>query len=531
MPRFPTYSKLVPGLADAVNLQALRDQLGDFLLQSGFAGSPHDWPYWAEPGEQPAQTAVREVYEETALTARTAFMMALYGDNAADEDRDLRDLCYPFDSKLRISIEEQFSDVWLEGELSNLRAPGSGHLYCTLKDKTSQIRAVLFRSGVVRLRFALQEGLQVIVRGRLTVYGPRGEYQIVIDTIEPRGIGALQLAFQQLKERLAAEGLFDQERKKAIPAFPRTVGVITSLTGAAIRDILAVLRKRWPTIHIIITPVQVQGESAARQIAEALNALNDLRSVDVIIVGRGGGSLEDLWSFNEEVVVRAIAASHVPVVSAVGHEVDATLADFVADLRAPTPSAAAETVVPVLAQTVKRLRELKVRFGQIMLRHCALERRRLNASIRGVTDVRFRLQEAVQRTDDMADRLRETVQYLLTTWREEVREVQRDLSGLNPILTVKQGLATVPQFSKRLEGQMWIIVAQHRHRIHAMLAQLNTLSPLAILERGYSILQTVPAGQILRRATDVEVGQELEAQLASGRLSCTVMRVFDDPSV
>jgi exodeoxyribonuclease VII large subunit len=432
---------------------------------------------------------------------------------------------------LRTSIEERFSDIWLEGELSNLRAPGSGHVYCTLKDKTSQIRAVLFRSSAVRLRFALQEGLQVIVRGRLTVYEPRGEYQIVLDTVEPKGIGALQLAFEQLKERLAAEGLFDQDRKKLIPAFPRTVGVVTSLTGAAIRDILAVLRRRWPTLHILIAPVQVQGESAGRQIAEALNALSDLSFVDVIIVGRGGGSLEDLWSFNEEIVVRAIAASHVPVVSAVGHEIDVTLADFVADLRAPTPSAAAEAVVPVLAEIVERLRELKVRLGQVMLRHCAFERQRLDAGIRGVTDVRFRLQEAAQQTDDMVDRLREMVQQLLTAWRERVHGVQRDLSGLNPIVAIKQGLATVPQFSKRLEGQMGVMLAQHRHRIHATLAQLNTLSPLAILGRGYSILQTVPAGQILHRANDVGVGQELEAQLASGRLSCMVTRVFDDSSV
>jgi exodeoxyribonuclease VII large subunit len=432
---------------------------------------------------------------------------------------------------LRTSIEERFSDIWLEGELSNLRAPGSGHVYCTLKDKTSQIRAVLFRSSAVRLRFALQEGLQVIVRGRLTVYEPRGEYQIVLDTVEPKGIGALQLAFEQLKERLAAEGLFDQDRKKLIPAFPRTVGVVTSLTGAAIRDILAVLRRRWPTLHILIAPVQVQGESAGRQIAEALNALSDLSFVDVIIVGRGGGSLEDLWSFNEEIVVRAIAASHVPVVSAVGHEIDVTLADFVADLRAPTPSAAAEAVVPVLAEIVERLRELKVRLGQVMLRHCAFERQRLDAGIRGVTDVRFRLQEAAQQTDDMVDRLREMVQQLLTAWRERVHGVQRDLSGLNPIVAIKQGLATVPQFSKRLEGQMGVMLAQHRHRIHATLAQLNALSPLAILGRGYSILQTVPAGQILHRANDVGVGQELEAQLASGRLSCMVTRVFDDSSV
>ena len=432
---------------------------------------------------------------------------------------------------LRTSIEEQFSDVYLEGELSNLRAPGSGHVYCTLKDKTSQIRAVLFRSSAVRLRFALQEGMQVIVRGRLTVYESRGEYQIVLDTVDPKGIGALQIAFEQLKERLTAEGLFDQGRKKSIPAFPRTVGVVTSLTGAAIRDILVVLRRRWPTLHIVIAPVQVQGERAGQQIAEALNALNELSFVDVIIVGRGGGSLEDLWSFNEEIVVRAIAASHVPVVSAVGHEVDVTLADFAADLRAPTPSAAAEAVVPVLAEIVERLRELTTRTGQVMFRHCAFERQRLDAAIRGVTDVRFRLQDAAQRTDDMVDRVRELLQRLLTSGRERVHEAQRDLSGLNPVLVIKQGLATIPQLSKRLEGQMEVVLTQHRHRIHATLAQLNILSPLAILERGYSILQTIPAGQILHRASDVEVGQELEAQLASGRLSCTVTRVFDDSSV
>ncbi|RPH81896.1 MAG: exodeoxyribonuclease VII large subunit [Nitrospiraceae bacterium] len=432
---------------------------------------------------------------------------------------------------LRTSIEEQFSDIWLEGELSNLRAPGSGHIYCTLKDKTSQIRAVLFRSSAVRLRFALQEGMHVIVRGRLTVYEPRGEYQIVLDKVEPKGIGALQLAFEQLKERLAAEGLFDQERKKPIPAFPRTVGVVTSLTGAAIRDILAVLRRRWPTLHILIAPVQVQGEGAGRQIAEALADLNDWGSVDVIIVGRGGGSLEDLWSFNEEIVVRAIAASHVPVVSAVGHEIDVTLADFVADLRAPAPSAAAEAVVPVLVEIVERLRELTVRMGQVMLRHCAFERQRLDAGIRGLTDVRVRLQDAAQRTDDLVDQLREMVQQLLTSARKRIHEAQRDLSGLNPLLTITQGLATVPQFSKRLEGQMGVILAQHRQRIHATLAQLNTLSPLAILGRGYSILQTIPSRQILHRASDVEVGQELEAQLARGRLSCKVTRVCDDSIV
>lgn len=371
----------------------------------------------------------------------------------------------------------------------------------------------------------------MIVRGRLTVYEPRGEYQIVLDTVEPKGIGALQIAFEQLKERLTVEGLFDQDKKKPLPPFPQTVGVVTSLTGAAIRDILAVLRRRWPTIHILIAPVQVQGESAGRQIAQALADLNDWGSVDVIIVGRGGGSLEDLWSFNEEIVVRAIAACHVPVVSAVGHEIDVTLADFAADLRAPTPSAAAEAVVPVLAEMVERLRELTVRTRQVMLRHCSFERLRLDAGMRGVMDVRFRLQEAAQRTDDMVDRLCEMVYQLLRSGRERVHEAQHDLFMLNPILTIKQGLATVPHFSKRLESQMGVVLAQHRHRILAMLTQLNTLSPLAILGRGYSILQTVPAGRILRRANDVEVGQEIEAQLTGGRLGCTVTRVYDDSSV
>lgn len=395
----------------------------------------------------------------------------------------------------------------------------------------SQIRAVLFRSSANRLRFGLQEGLHVIVRGRLSVYEPRGEYQIVLDMMEPMGIGALQLAFEQLKERLASEGLFDQDRKKAIPPFPRTVGVVTSLTGAAIRDILAVLRRRWPTVHIVIAPVQVQGEGAGRQIVEALAALNGLGSVDVVIVGRGGGSLEDLWSFNEEIVVRAIAASHIPVVSAVGHEIDVTLADFVADLRAPTPSAAAEAVVPVLADIVERLRELRVRMEQVMLRRCASERRRTDAGVLGLKDVRFRLQEAAQQTDDLMDCLSKMTQRLLRVRREQVHEVQRDLSGLNPILVIKQGLVRIPHLSKRLEGRMCVTMERHRHRVRATLAQLNTLSPLAVLGRGYSILQTVPTGQILHRASDVETGQELEAQLARGRLSCVVTRVLDDSPV
>jgi exodeoxyribonuclease VII large subunit len=434
-------------------------------------------------------------------------------------------------SLVRTSIESAFPDLWLEGEISNLRMPGSGHVYCTLKDESSQIRAVLFRSSALRVRFTLQEGMQVIVRGRLTVYEPRGEYQIVLDAVEPKGIGALQLAFDQLKERLGAEGLFDQSRKKILPAFPRTVGVITSLTGAAIRDILSVLQRRWPTLHVIIAPVQVQGEGAGRQIADALALLNEQGAAEVIIVGRGGGSLEDLWSFNEEVVARAIAASRIPVVSAVGHEVDITLADFAADHRAPTPSAAAEAVVPVLAEVVERLRELTVRMGQAMVRHSLIEHRRLDANVRGLSQIRFRIQEESQRTDETTDRLKILVAQRFVACREVVRDRQRDLAGLSPMLLVKRGLAMVPQFMKRLERQMAVLIEHRRRQIESTVAQLNNLSPLAILGRGYSILSRAQDGAILRRAKDVQAGEEIVARLSQGELNCTVKRVVPDPSV
>jgi exodeoxyribonuclease VII large subunit len=332
---------------------------------------------------------------------------------------------------IRTSIESAFCDLWLEGEVSNLRMPGSGHVYCTLKDDSSQIRAVLFRSSALRLRFTLEEGMRVVVRVRLTVYEPRGEYQIVLDAVEPKGIGALQLAFEQLKERLDAEGLFDESRKKPLPMFPQTVGVVTSPTGAAIRDIFSVLHRRWPTLHIVLVPVPVQGEGAAQQIADAVTLLNEQGAADVIIVGRGGGSLEDLWSFNEEAVVRAIAKSRIPVVSAVGHEIDVTLTDFAADHRAATPSAAAETVVPVLADVVERLHETIVRAGQAMTRYCLFEQRRLDTNITGLAQIRYRIQNESQRIDDATGRLKNLVCQRVIVKRELVWNQQRELAGLN----------------------------------------------------------------------------------------------------
>lgn len=432
---------------------------------------------------------------------------------------------------LRTSIESQFTDLWLEGEVSNLRMPGSGHVYCTLKDEFSQIRAVLFRSSALRLRFALQEGMCIIVRGRLTVYEPRGEYQIVLDSVEPKGIGALQLAFEQLKARLTAEGLFDEAKKVSLPPFPQRVGIVTSPTGAAIRDMLVVLHRRWPTLHVIVVPVPVQGDGAAQQIADAVGWLNEEDLVDVMIVGRGGGSMEDLWSFNEEVVVRAIAASRVPVVSAVGHETDVTLTDFAADRRAATPSAAAETVVQVLAEVVERLRVLTIRTTQTMGRHCMFEQRRLDAQIGKLSEMRLRIRLEWQRTQDTVDRLRTLTSDRLAAGRDLIRERQRELAVLNPVFLVKRSLAMVTFLMQRIERQIFVLADGRRRRMAALAAQLAQLSPLAILGRGYSILSRVRDGAIVRKAADTQLEEEVIARLSQGQLHCTVKRVLPDPLV
>jgi exodeoxyribonuclease VII large subunit len=430
---------------------------------------------------------------------------------------------------LRASIESQFADLWLEGEVSNLRMPGSGHIYCTLKDEFSQIRAVLFRSTAARLKFSLQEGMCLIVRGRLTVYEARGEYQIVLDSVEPKGIGALQLAFEQLRARLAGEGLFDVAKKTPLPLFPARVGIVTSPTGAAIRDMLSVLHRRWPTLHIVVVPVPVQGDGAAQHIANAVAWLNEEDLVDVMIVGRGGGSLEDLWSFNEEVLVRAVAASRIPVISAVGHETDVTLTDFAADRRAATPSAAAETVVPVRSDVVERLRVLALRNAQLMGRQCVFEQRRLHIHIGRLAEIRFRIRHEWQRTLLAADRLRTLTCDRLAESRDVVRDRQRELAGLNPVFLVKRTLALMSFLVQRLERQIMVLADGRRRRLTAIAAQLGQLSPLAILGRGYSILSRARDGAILRKAADAQLEEEIIARLSQGQLRCTVKRVLPDP--
>lgn len=430
---------------------------------------------------------------------------------------------------VRERLEAEFPDFWLEGELTNLRTPASGHLYFTLKDQSAQVRAVLFRGAAQRLRFALKEGLQVIVRGRLGVYEPRGEYQVLVEYLEPKGIGALQLAFEQLKERLAKEGLFDQARKRPLPFLPRRVGLVTSLSGAAIRDMLTVLKRRCPILGVVIAPVPVQGEGAAPQIAEAVRALGESGEVDVLIVGRGGGSLEDLWCFNEEVVVRAIAASPVPVVSAVGHEIDYTLADFAADYRAPTPSAAAEAVAPVLDDLLRQVRDLAGRAARALANRLALLRHRVADPEQVGSALRSRVQQEAQRLDDAMERLAAAVQAALQEARMRLMRGQHGLEVRSPLARVRRALGVLPQLGKRAEQALLAALTLKRQAVRALAAGLDGLSPLAVLGRGYSLVQRASDGRIVRDARQVRAGEAVLVRLARGRLGCEVRETVPDP--
>ena len=374
-------------------------------------------------------------------------------------------------NRIKDLIEGAFPDIWVEGEISNLSIPQSGHAYFTLKDEHAQVRAVLFRSAQRFLKFTLQHGIQVICRGRASVYEPRGEYQLVLDYIEPKGVGALQLAFEQLKAKLEKEGLFDLNRKKPLPVLPRRIGIITSPTGAAIRDMLRVIKRRHPKMHILIYPVPVQGAEAAPAIAEALRYFNREQNADVLIVGRGGGSLEDLWAFNEEAVVRAVHASRIPVISAVGHETDYTICDFAADLRAPTPSAAAEMVVESEESFQQSIRSLEVRLLRSMQQTLQLSRASLRENMRILGDPRRTLELHAQRIDELAGRL---------------------ATGLNHQLQRDRAL------------------------LLSLTSALDHLNPLGILSRGYSITKKLPAGAIVKDASQLNPGDLLSTRFYHG---------------
>ncbi len=432
-------------------------------------------------------------------------------------------------TQIRLSLEQAFPELWVQGEVSNLRTPSSGHLYFTLKDQTSQIRAVLFRGVANQLRFALRDGLQVIVRGRLSVYEVRGDYQIILEYLEPKGIGALQLAFEQLKEKLEREGLFDSARKRPLPFFPRKVGIVTSPSGAAIQDMLTIMKRRCPVLSVLIYPVAVQGEGAAEQIAEAIAILGRKRDVEVIIVGRGGGSLEDLWCFNEEIVVRAIAESKVPVVSAVGHEIDFTLADFAADYRAPTPSAAAEVVSPVLGDLIESIGSRWDCLVQHMQGKLTVLRHRVQMSRQEIPDPLRWVYRQAQRLDDLNNRLRVALRIQHSNIRPRLLALNSVLTVHSPQARIGRALVLVPQLLSRLKHAILGSVGLKRHVFQSRLSGLNTLNPLAILSRGYSVIESLPEGFIVKNAKDVSPGSRIRARLAEGQLSCVVDEVGTDP--
>ena len=424
--------------------------------------------------------------------------------------------------RLKGLLETQFPDVWVAGEISNFRPATSGHLYFTLKDASAQLRAVCFRNQARYLKFKPQDGVSVIARGRLSIYEARGEYQLLVEFLEPAGLGALQLAFEQLKAKLAAEGLFDPARKQALPVLPRTVGIVTSPSGAVIRDILRILRRRYRNMNVLLYPVRVQGEGAAQEIVQAIEHFNR-RGVDVMILARGGGSLEDLWAFIEEDGSRAIAGSKIPIISGVGHETDFTIADFVADLRAPTPSAAAELVV-------HRKQDFQAELDNRFRRLSQLFRLRLAEARQRLTELRMhrvfqtlasRLAEKSQRVDDCVAALDKAIRHRLTLARQQWLRVVPGVAryDFQRLLDLKR--ATLDEHARRFQTEFSRYLVDRRNRLSHVQALLRERSPLVILGRGYSITRDA-SGKILRDAAAVSVGDEISVRLAQGELGATV---------
>ena len=449
--------------------------------------------------------------------------------------------------RIRTLLESAHASVWVEGEIANCRRwRTTGHLYFTLRDESAQIRAMMFRSAARYLRFAPEDGLRVVARGRVTVYEPKGEYQVVCEHLQPKGLGALQLAFDQLKRKLEQEGLFAQERKRPLPVLPRQIGVVTSLDGAAVRDILQVLGRRHRTAHVVLRPVRVQGDGAADQIARGIRRLAREDGVDVVIVGRGGGSLEDLWAFNEEPVARAIAAAEVPVISAVGHEIDVTISDMVADVRAATPSAAAEMVVAGRRDLVERIDRLGERL-RTAARYAAARRRtrlldldrrpglagwpaRLAMRARHVAGLTHAVAQAARTRLKAGERRLAALQLRLEACepgrRLEAARTRLVAAGgrLDAALTRRRDAARTRLVAA--EGRLDTASSRRRERAQGRLTELSgrldVLSPLGVLGRGYAICWQGDRRAIVRDAAAVSVGDDLVIGLHRGRLGCTV---------
>ena len=426
--------------------------------------------------------------------------------------------------QIRRLLESKHDEVWVEGELANYRLWKTGHLYFTLRDEQAQLKGVMFRSAARQLQFTPEDGLRVIARGRVTVYEPKGEYQIVCEHLLPQGIGALQVAFEQVKRKLKDDGLFDPERKRPLPLLPRQIGVVTSLDSAALRDILQVLTRRHQTAHVVIYPTRVQGEGAAEKIAEGIARLSQTEGIDVIIVGRGGGSLEDLWAFNEERVARAIAAAAIPVISAVGHETDVTLSDFVADVRAPTPSAAAELAIAGRTDLVDRVDQLTGRLRAGVLDPLRRSRTRVLELDRrpGLTGWPARLTSHGRHTAELTHAISSALREALAFRLSHVHAVRIRLNTREPGRRVEATRTRLVAAGERLGATLAHRRQKLRNQVSHLTGRLEALSPLGVLARGYAVCWDDEQTKILRDSATVSVGDNVAIRLARGRLSARV---------
>jgi exodeoxyribonuclease VII large subunit len=442
--------------------------------------------------------------------------------SAARPDRDVYTVSR-LNREVRVLLERGFGSLWLEAEISNFARPSSGHWYFSLKDAAAQVRCAMFRQRNMLAAFTPRDGQKVLVRARIGLYEPRGEYQLLVDHMEDAGLGALKRQFEELSAKLAAEGLFAVERKRALPALPKRIGVITSPTGAAIRDILHVLARRFPAASVLIYPVPVQGAQAAAEITAAVLLAGRRADCDVLIVARGGGSLEDLWAFNDEALARAIVASPIPIVSGVGHEIDFTIADFAADVRAPTPSAAAEIVVPDSQEWLKTLRAFGLRLQQGMRRRLNEGRERLRwlDGRAALVSPSARLGQQMQRLDDLEDRLARAWRQRFTDLRADLIERRGRLWQSSPVARVRAAALREVSLSARLVAAQTQLLRRARDRLVPLARTLNAVSPLATLDRGYAIASRAD-GTILRDATEAPPGTSIDVRLASGRLRAKV---------
>ncbi|GJM05528.1 MAG: exodeoxyribonuclease 7 large subunit [marine bacterium B5-7] len=430
--------------------------------------------------------------------------------------------------EVRRVLEDVFPAIWVQGEISNLAKPASGHLYFTLKDNAAQVRCAMFKNRQSGLRFDPENGMQVMARANIGLYEGRGEYQLIINSLEPAGAGALQIAFEALKQKLSSEGLFAEEHKKPLPIFPETIGIITSATGAAVQDILSILRRRYPYGKVIIYPVPVQGEGAAIKIANAIKLAEQRKECNVLILSRGGGSLEDLWSFNEEIVARAIFNADTPIVSGIGHEIDFTIADFVADHRAPTPSAAAELVSPDVIETVAKLKQREEQLARYQNQIIHNLKRHIELLSAQVPHPQQRLIELMQRTDEFSMRIRHQIEnelshkkIILSTWLNKISE-------LNPVHQVSQQIEKVKHIQSQFEQSIKLILNKSNNDISRLNHMLNTVSPISTLDRGYAIVTDKKTNSVVTGIKHLNAGDQLRIRLSTAEIDSTIDKIHED---